>query len=51
MSAKETIERLIRQEFDKTDWWNDEKINELINTATSYGLKELAQQMNYERYA
>ena len=45
MSARETIASLIRNEFDSTDWYNTEKLDELILTAHSYGLTELAEEM------
>lgn len=44
-TGQETISRMIRNEFDKTDWWEVEKANELILTAKSYGLNELAEEM------
>ena len=44
-TTQTTISRLIRTEFDKTDWWEIEKTTELILTAQSYGLNELAEGM------
>jgi hypothetical protein len=48
MSAKETIAKLIRDEFDRAEWYDDQKLNELILTAKSYGLDELANEMEYD---
>lgn len=44
-SSKETVSRMIRNEFDATEWYNYTKLEELILTAHSYGLTELAEEM------
>ena len=44
-TGRDTISRLLRNEFDKTDWWEVEKTNELIMTAKSYGLDDLVIEM------
>lgn len=44
-NSRETISRLIRNEFDGCPWWDFQKMDELINTAKSYGLDELASEM------
>ncbi len=44
-SCKETISRLIRFEFDNTQWWETDKMNQLILTAKTYKLDELANEM------
>jgi hypothetical protein len=42
-TSKKTISRLIRNEFDKSCFWEDSK--KLIETAQDYGLTELAEEM------
>lgn len=44
-TSKEIISRLIRNEFDNTDYWNETKQAQLILTAKTYNLKELAEEM------
>lgn len=44
-TSKGTISRLIRNEFDNIDIWNIDKSKELILTAKTYGLDELAEEM------
>ncbi|WP_428743223.1 hypothetical protein [Tenacibaculum sp.] len=44
-NSRETISRLIRKEFDECPWWDFQKMDELINTAKSYGLDGLASEM------
>ncbi|WP_372938656.1 hypothetical protein [Seonamhaeicola sp.] len=41
----EYVSRMIRNDFDNTDWWNYQKLEELIQTAKSYGLEDLADEM------
>lgn len=38
------VKKLIRQEFDKSDWWS-EKQELLIKTARDFGLLDLADEM------
>lgn len=44
-TSKDTISRMIRNEFDSLEWWQHEKSDELILTAQSYGLTDLAEEM------
>tara|TARA_R110002051_G_scaffold224048_1_gene287248 strand:+ start:6419 stop:6610 length:192 start_codon:yes stop_codon:yes gene_type:complete len=49
---KETLSRLIRKEFDKIDFSMDyiyQKSDELIDLARSYGLDDLADEMNNDK--
>mgnify|MGYP000616228090 FL=1 len=41
----EAIKRMLRNRFDKLEWWQHEESRELILTAKSYGLNELAEEM------
>jgi len=44
-TTQATISRMIRTEFNNTNYWEIQKINELILTAQSYGLDEEVKRM------
>lgn len=44
-TSRETIFRMIRNEFDSLEWWQHERSNELILIAKSYGFNDEAEEM------
>ena len=44
-SAQETLKGMIRTEFDKTEWYDEDKKNDLVNIALIYGFDELVDEM------